>query len=80
MSVDHNKAVLKTKATASLAEYQSSIDDGIMGYVARTGKYVNVANLKESTFFDEARHSNYQGTGKFYIFVYVRRNIQDRSG
>ncbi len=43
--------------------YHSNIDEGIMGYVARTGRYVNVADMAESQFYDEDRHSDYQGTG-----------------
>lgn len=30
----------------------------------RTGKFVNVTNLKESIFYDAERHDDYQGSGR----------------
>eukprot|EP00397_Hematodinium_sp_SG-2012_P003510 GEMP01003518.1.p1 GENE.GEMP01003518.1~~GEMP01003518.1.p1 ORF type:complete len:768 (+),score=126.45 GEMP01003518.1:36-2306(+) len=63
MFLDPEKDILHTAATGSLPAFTSKTTEGIMGYVIKSGKYVNIQDVRLTQWFDQNRHEDYQGTG-----------------
>jgi signal transduction protein with GAF and PtsI domain len=69
MLVDEDRHVLYTEAEDSNSKLQATVTSisrdkgGIMGYVAATGKIVKLNDIRNSKFYDPARHDNYHGSG-----------------
>eukprot|EP01059_Diplonema_ambulator_P012000 TRINITY_DN2208_c0_g2_i1.p1 TRINITY_DN2208_c0_g2~~TRINITY_DN2208_c0_g2_i1.p1 ORF type:complete len:570 (+),score=234.20 TRINITY_DN2208_c0_g2_i1:140-1849(+) len=63
MFVDHEENELYTRATENVPEFRCPIDKGVMGAVAMTGKFMNIDDVRSTTYFSSKRHENYQGTG-----------------
>eukprot|EP01064_Diplonema_japonicum_P031580 TRINITY_DN5702_c0_g1_i1.p1 TRINITY_DN5702_c0_g1~~TRINITY_DN5702_c0_g1_i1.p1 ORF type:complete len:592 (+),score=138.97 TRINITY_DN5702_c0_g1_i1:1728-3503(+) len=61
--LDRNTKELYTKVSDKLPAFRSPVSKGIMGEVVTSGQVVCVPDVRESIYFDESRHMNYQGTG-----------------
>lgn len=67
MLLDHDKNELYARSisdtTGKLEEFRSPAGAGIMGTVAKTGKFLNIEDLPNTEYYDPERHENYRGTG-----------------
>ena len=59
---EKNQLVSRSK-TPGMPDLRSSIDEGIMGRVARTGRAVLINDLPNDLAYDEERYVNYKNTG-----------------
>lgn len=64
MFVDKDKGDLYARnVTKNLHCIRWRMDHGFIGHAARTGKFVNVADVHEEQFYDPKLHDNFMGTG-----------------
>eukprot|EP00755_Sulcionema_specki_P029960 Sspe_Gene.18374::Locus_6596_Transcript_1_1_Confidence_1.000_Length_2835::g.18374::m.18374 len=62
MLVDQETGELYTRATENVPEFRSPLE-GVKGYVVKTGKFVNIEDIRQTSFFEKSRHTNYRGSG-----------------
>eukprot|EP00928_Gymnodinium_smaydae_P043537 TRINITY_DN29149_c0_g1_i1.p1 TRINITY_DN29149_c0_g1~~TRINITY_DN29149_c0_g1_i1.p1 ORF type:complete len:955 (-),score=120.26 TRINITY_DN29149_c0_g1_i1:245-3109(-) len=64
MAVDEESQMLKPlSASKKLPEVKPwAMDKGIMGHVAKTGRFVNIADVKQTDYFHGPMHKNFQGS------------------
>ena len=61
--VDRPSKTLYTRVSENLPESRCPLNEGIMGQVVSTAEALNIHNIRESSYFDNNRHSDYMGTG-----------------
>ena len=62
--VDHERGELVSRSkTEGIPDFRSSIDEGIMGRVARTGTAQLINDIKADPEYNPERYQNYKGTG-----------------
>jgi len=63
MMVDPDRSdELHSIGEGNLPSFRSDRSVGVMGQVSRTGKFMNIPDIKNSEFYNPARHEQYQGT------------------
>jgi GAF domain-containing protein len=63
MLLDKERNDLYTMASENMPEFRTPVGTGIMGSVAQTKRFINLADVRRTPLYDEKRHRNYQGTG-----------------
>lgn len=62
--VDPKRGDLYSKnVTSNLHHHRWRLTDGFMGHAARSGKFVNVADVHDELYYDPELHEDFLGTG-----------------
>ncbi|KAJ9453994.1 Dual 3prime [Diplonema papillatum] len=63
MLVDADEGELVTRGRDNIPEFRCPLAEGVKGAVALSGKFMNIEDIRTTSYFDKVRHENYQGTG-----------------
>ena len=63
MLVDPDEDELFTRAAEGIPEFRSPIGEGVKGAVAKEGKFINIEDVRTTSYYKPERHDSYQGSG-----------------
>lgn len=60
---ERNELVASHQTSNLPASFHWGVDEGVIGHVAKTGNFINIADIKDESLYDPKLHDNYLNTG-----------------